>query len=192
MRLAFVLLMAGSLSFVAAQGKGGGGGKGKGGGGIPNPVKLTVTGYTDGGMIPDNLKCADSPSPAISWTGAPAAAKSFAIIMHDTDVSFGGSDVLHWAIFDIPGTATSLPAGVEKKAEVAGGAKQLNNIGGTAGYMGPCPPAGHPAHHYIIEFYALSDALGLPATASRADLQNALNSKTVARGTYTGQAVPRP
>mgnify|MGYP003336617575 CR=1 FL=1 len=112
---------------------GGGGGKGKGGGGIPNPVKLTVTGYTDGGMIPDNLKCADSPSPAISWTGAPAAAKSFAIIMHDTDVSFGGSDVLHWAIFDIPGTATSLPAGVEKKAEVAGGAKQLNNIGGTAG-----------------------------------------------------------
>ena len=190
MRLAIAILLAGCVSIAPAQDKGGKGGRGRGFT-IPNPVKLTVSGYSDGGNIPDANKCAEGPSPAISWSGAPASAQSFAIILHDTDVAIGGSDVLHWAIFDIPGSATSLPAGVAKEAELPDGAKQPNNVSGRPGYFGPCPPAGHPAHHYILEFYALSAKLDLPANTSRNDLLAAMASKTVARGTYYGLATPR-
>jgi Raf kinase inhibitor-like YbhB/YbcL family protein len=182
---------------LAQQGGGGGGAKAggkKGGGraGIPAPLTITVAGYSDGGMIPDSIGCAannqQKDSPKIDWTGAPAGTMSFAVIMHDTDISVAPvaiPDVLHWAIFDIPGTATGLPAGVPKTATLADGSVQLNSIGGMPGFNSPCPPA-PTVHHYIIEVYALDAKLGLPATTSRADLLAALAGHTRAKGTYVG------
>jgi hypothetical protein len=43
-------------------------------GGIPSPLKITVSGYSDGGDIPDKYTCAAKPpggSPQIEWSGAP-------------------------------------------------------------------------------------------------------------------------
>jgi Raf kinase inhibitor-like YbhB/YbcL family protein len=193
-----MMVLGVSIGMMMAQappggggGKGGGGkggGKGKGGG-IPAPLTVTVAGYSDGGMIPDSIGCAaagaQKDSPKIDWTGAPAGTMAFALIMHDTDVAIQGSDVLHWAIFDIPGTATGLPAGVPKMAMLADGSVQPNNIGGMPGFYSPCPPA-PTTHHYIIEVYALDAKLGLPATTSRADLLAALAMHTRAKGTYVG------
>jgi Raf kinase inhibitor-like YbhB/YbcL family protein len=193
-----MMVLGVSIGMMLAQappggggGKGGGGGRGKGGGkgGIPAPLTITVAGYSDGGMIPDSVGCGaagqQKDSPKIDWSGAPAGTMAFALIMHDTDVAVQGSDVLHWAIFDIPGTATGLPAGVPKMAMLADGAVQPNNIGGMPGFYSPCPPA-PTTHHYIIEVYALDAKLGLPATTSRADLLAALAMHTRAKGTYVG------
>jgi Raf kinase inhibitor-like YbhB/YbcL family protein len=173
-------------------GKGGGkGGKGGGRGGLPAPMVLTVAGYADGGMIPNTIGCTGGQptgkSPQIDWTGAPMNAAAFAMIMHDADMAMNGSDILHWAIFDIPGTATGLPADLAKTAELPDGSKQLNNIGGMPGFFNPCPPA-PTTHHYIIELYALSAKLGLPATTSRADLEKALLAPgaTLSKGVYAG------
>jgi hypothetical protein len=33
----------------------------KGGGGIPSPLKITVSGYSDGGDIPEKFTCAAKP-----------------------------------------------------------------------------------------------------------------------------------
>ena len=129
-----------------------------------------------------------APSPAISWTGAPANTESYVVILHDPDPVLGGSavnDVLHWAIFDIPGSATGLPEGV-KMGEQADGSKNIKNMGNTNGYMGPCAPPGHGDHHYTFEVYALSAKLGLPDTTSRADLMAAMNGKVIAKGVYIG------
>jgi len=193
-----MMVLGVSIGMMLAQappggggGKGGGGGRGKGGGkgGIPAPLTITVAGYSDGVMIPDSVGCwaagQQKDSPKIDWSGAPAGTMAFALIMHDTDVAVQGSDVLHWAIFDIPGTATGLPAGVPKMAMLADGAVQPNNIGGMPGFYSPCPPA-PTTHHYIIEVYALDAKLGLPATTSRADLLAALAMHTRAKGTYVG------
>jgi Raf kinase inhibitor-like YbhB/YbcL family protein len=178
-------------------GKGGGGGGGKGGGrggrgGLAAPMTITVTGYTDGGMIPDSIGCGaagmQKDSPKIDWTGAPAGTMAFAMILHDADMVIPPAnvpDILHWAIFDIPGTATGLPAGVPKMAMLADGSVQPNNIAGMPGFYSPCPPA-PTTHHYIIEVYALDAKLGLPATTSRADLLAALAMHTRAKGTYVG------
>jgi Raf kinase inhibitor-like YbhB/YbcL family protein len=175
---------------TSAQDKGGKGGKGGGkGGGIPAPLNLTVTGYADGATIPAKFGCAGSPtagSPAISWTGAPTGTMAYAVIFHDTDVALPtGEDVLHWAIFDIPGTATGLPENVAKTATLPDGSVQINNIAGMPGYMGPCPPM-PTTHHYIFEVYALDQKLGLPASTPRADLLNAMKGHIRAKGTYVG------
>jgi Raf kinase inhibitor-like YbhB/YbcL family protein len=179
-----------SAAFLGAQEKGGKGGK-KGGIQLPPMIHLTVDSFTDGGNIPSKYTCAagqNSPSPTISWTGAPATTQSYALIMHDPDPVLMGSatnDVLHWAIFDIPGDSKGLPEGV-KAGDQADGSKQIGNITGMMAYLGPCPPAGHGDHHYTFEIYALNAKLGLPASTSRADLLNAMNGKVVAKGVFIG------
>ena len=75
----FAAVVALSASAALAQNKGGGGG-------IPSPLKITVSGYSDGGDIPAKFTCAVTPpggSPQIEWSGAPAGTMSFAIIFHD-------------------------------------------------------------------------------------------------------------
>jgi Raf kinase inhibitor-like YbhB/YbcL family protein len=176
-----------------AQEKGKDKGKGKGFT-LPPMLKITITGFADGGRVPIKHTCASgqqagNPSPAISWSGAPAGTQSFALIFHDPDPVLQGSatnDVLHWAIFDIPGTATSLPEGVPNQADLPDGSKQPNGITGQPGYFGPCPPAGHGNHHYTFELFALNAKLGLPASTSRADLMKAMDGKVVAKGLYIG------
>lgn len=193
--IAVATVAFGAGMMLAQQGGGGGGRKGGGrgkGGGIPAPMTITVSGYSDGGMIPDSIGCAangqQKDSPKISWTGAPAGTMAFALIMHDTDVNVGGPngpDVLHWAIFDIPGDSTGLPAGVPKTATIADGSVQPNNIAGMPGFYSPCPPA-PTVHHYIIELYALDAKLALPASTNRTELLAALAMHTRAKGTYVG------
>src|SRR5580658_3486628 len=168
-------IFAASLAMCAgaasAQNKGGGPQ-------IPPPLKITVSGYSDGGDIPAKFTCAAKPaggSPQIDWSGAPAGAMSFALIFHDGDVHPGKTfaDVTHWIAWNIPATATGLPANVAGTADLPDGTRQGNNIARRTGYMGPCPPPGLP-HHYTLELYALDTKLDIPATSGRDDLQKAL------------------
>ena len=186
--LAATAAMLASLATVSvAQDKG----KAKGGIQLPQMINIKIADYADGGRIPNKYTCAagqGSPSPAITWSGAPATTQSYVVIFHDPDPVLQGSatnDVLHWAMFDIPGTATGLPEGV-KAGDQADGSKNLNNITGQPSYMGPCAPPGHGDHHYTLEIYALSAKLGLPANTARPDLLNAMNGKVVAKGVYIG------
>jgi Raf kinase inhibitor-like YbhB/YbcL family protein len=178
------LALGAALAHVTlAQNKGGGGG-------IPSPLKLAVSGYSDGGDIPAKYTCAATPpggSPQIDWSGAPAGTMSFALIFHDGDVHPGKTfaDVTHWIAWNIPTTATGLPANVAGTADLPDGTHQGNNIAQRIGYMGPCPPPGLP-HHYTLEVYALDAKLDLPATAGRADLEKALSGHILASGVYNG------
>lgn len=92
-------------------------------------------------------------SPDLSWTGAPADTKSYAITCYDPDAPTG-SGWWHWIAFDIPADVTSLEAG----AEVPG--REWENDYGYIGYGGPCPPPG-TTHRYVFTVYAL-DAETLP------------------------------
>ena len=161
-----------------------------GGGGIPSPLKITVSGYSDGGEIPAKYTCAAKPpggSPQIEWSGAPVGTMSFAVIFHDGDVHPGKSfdDVTHWIAWNIPASSMGLPADVPAKGDLPDGTMQGMNIARRAGYMGPCPPKGLP-HHYTLEVYALDSKLELPATAGRDDLEKALGGHILASGVYNG------
>ncbi|MGA2213478.1 MAG: YbhB/YbcL family Raf kinase inhibitor-like protein [Bryobacteraceae bacterium] len=157
---------------------------------IPAPLKITLSAYSDGGAIPAKYTCAVKPpggSPKIDWSGAPAGTVAFALIFHDGDVHLGKGfdDVTHWIAWNIPASATGLPAGVAATADLPDGTRQGKNVTGNAGYLGPCPPAGLP-HHYTLEVYALDAKLDLAATAVRDDLEKALSGHILASGVYNG------
>jgi Raf kinase inhibitor-like YbhB/YbcL family protein len=93
-------------------------------------------------------------SPALSWNAGPAGTLSYAIVMHDPDGQ-KGQGVDHWVHYGIKATTRQIASGVGAKSTLEG-VSGINSKG-TAGYVGPCPPAGDSAHHYICLLYT-SDA----------------------------------
>lgn len=118
-------------------------------------------------------------SPALNWTAPPAATKSLTLVLYDLNTSSGG--FVHWVLFDLPPSTTSLPESVPARPELSNGARQGRNDFGVVGYGGPCPP-GHWPHHYRFALFALDTKLDLPAGATRADVDAAMKGHVLARG----------
>ena len=106
---------------------------------------FTFTGaFKDGTVIDAKYRC-DGPSPQMMWSGAPADAMSFAVILKDLTpgISMG---FYHWVIYDIPKATTIARrecARVGAMPAKPAGAKQAPNYQGTVGYDGPCAPHWH-------------------------------------------------
>jgi len=143
-------------------------------------IQITSSVFKEGKTIPVKYTCdGKNISPALSWSGAPENTKSFALICDDPDAPMG--TWVHWVVYNIPETMTSLPEAVPMKKTV------LNNIiqGKTSfrkiGYGGPCPPRG-PAHRYFFKIYALDTKLDLKAGVSKKDLLEAMEGHILAKG----------
>jgi hypothetical protein len=115
-------------------------------------MQLTSSAFDTGGEIPrKHTGEGDDVSPAFSWSGAPEKAQSFALVCHDPDaplVKPGHYGFVHWVLYDIPGSVSELPEGVD--AYTSG-----RNDFGRTGYGGPMPPEGHGRHHYYFWLLAL-------------------------------------
>ena len=125
-------------------------------------------------------------SPALSWSNVPAGTKSLALTVYDPDAPTG-SGWWHWVVYNIPATAAGLPsgAGSTNPQAMPAGAVQGTTDFGTAGYGGPCPPAG-PAHHYIFTLYALKvSKIDVPATATAAMVGFNLHANMIAKASIT-------
>ncbi|RKP44918.1 YbhB/YbcL family Raf kinase inhibitor-like protein [Trinickia fusca] len=115
-------------------------------------------------------------SPALQWRNAPAGTRSFAITIFDPDGA-KGLGVVHWVMYGIPASTTSLAAGGEPPV----GAHLGLNVRGQAAYIGPCPPVGEIAHHYIAQIYALDlEPDALAAGLTRDALQAAIKGHVLA------------
>ncbi len=109
-------------------------------------------------------------SPALSWSNAPAGTKSFALMVYDPDAPTG-SGWWHWVVYNIPARVNALVsrAGDPAAGLMPVGAVQGKTDFGTAGYGGPCPPAGDKPHRYFFRLHALKvEKLDLPPTATAA------------------------
>lgn len=119
-------------------------------------------------------------SPALDWRNAPIGTRSFAITMYDPDAPTG-SGFWHWAVYNIPASATGLAQGAGNAPEklpapAFGGANDFQDTGVTGvngNYGGPCPPAGDKTHRYVFTVYALATdnvqtAGGVPQTGTAA------------------------
>jgi Raf kinase inhibitor-like YbhB/YbcL family protein len=160
----------------------------------PKPgLTLTTAAFEDGGIIPNKYTMAAAPatavSPKLDWTNVPAGTASFALILHDPDVALMKTteDVLHWMIFNIPGTATGLPEGMSDQAQLPDGSVQALNRGKKVGYMGMGAGAAGPYHHYTYELFALDTKLSLGPDATRADVLKAMDGHILGKGVLVGR-----
>jgi Raf kinase inhibitor-like YbhB/YbcL family protein len=158
----------------------------------PRPgLTVTTTAFADGAEIPARYTQSDpnAVSPKLEWTNVPPNTVSFALIMHDPDVALQRKldDVLHWMIFNIPGTAHELPEGVPANATLSDGTVQAKNLRGAVGYMGPGAPAVGPHHHYTFELFALDIKLDLGPDATRADVLKAMDGHILGKGVLVGR-----
>ncbi|HLY13298.1 MAG TPA: YbhB/YbcL family Raf kinase inhibitor-like protein [Candidatus Limnocylindrales bacterium] len=124
-------------------------------------------------------------SPALSWSGFPAATQSFVVSMYDPQAPTG-SGFWHWIIADIPVTTTSLPenAGAPDSPALPAGAIELGGDAGMHRYIGGAPPAGSGVHDYFLTVTALDvPKSGVGADASGAFLGFNIGGHTLARAT---------
>lgn len=127
-------------------------------------------------------------SPQISWSGFPSGTQSFAVTMYDPDAPTV-SGFWHWAVANIPGDVTQLPAGAgdESGAELPPGAFQLPNDARMARYIGAAPPEGHGKHRYIFAVIALdAERIDIDKGATPAFLMFNLLGCTVGRAFLEG------
>ncbi len=126
-------------------------------------------------------------SPELSWSGAPAGTRSFAVTLYDPDAPTG-SGWWHWQAYDIPANVTRLPAGAGDPAsgKAPAGMAQSRNDYGARGYGGPCPPPGDRPHRYVLTVFALKvERLDVGADASCAAVGFNLNANALARASVT-------
>lgn len=145
--------------------------------------KVMSSAFPEGGTIPKLQTCEGADlSPTLEWSGAPANAKSFALIMDDPDAPAGTWN--HWLLWDIPASTHSLAQGFKPGKLGESGTNDFGKLG----YGGPCPPKGHGPHRYFFKLYALdTETLDLRAGAKRADLDRALRNHSIAEAQYMGR-----
>jgi Raf kinase inhibitor-like YbhB/YbcL family protein len=153
---------------------------------------LTSTSVTDGEPLANAQVSGimgaggEDESPQLSWSGFPEETRSFAVTVYDPDAPTG-SGFWHWAVANLPGTVTELPAGIGDGSELPGDALTLVNDAGMRRYVGAAPPAGHGPHRYFIAVHALQvEKLDLPEDASPAYLGFNLFMNAIARAVIHG------
>ena len=110
-------------------------------------MTLISSAWPDGGQIPARHTQADIEiSPALGWSNVPEGTASFVLIAHDADAAIGNGtdDILHWMLWNIPASATSLPEGVPRGAQLPDGTRQISATG--PNYRGPGATAAGPAN----------------------------------------------
>ena len=144
-------------------------------------MQLTSTAFAEGGTVPKEYTGDGTDrSPPLRWSGAPAGAKSFALIADDPDAPRG--TWVHWVLFNLPPETTELPEGVKAPS----GAIQGKNDFGNIGYGGPAPPRGKP-HRYYFKLYALDSMLNLPEGATKQQTEAATKGHILAEGQLMGK-----
>ena len=148
-------------------------------------LAISSTSFSPGGDIPKKFTCDDADvSPELSWTGAPAAVASFALIADDPDAPVGNWN--HWVLFDLPPQTAQLVEGFPKVDEVPTGGRQGRNDFKKIGYGGPCPPPGKP-HRYFFKLYALDRMLNLKPGVSKQDLEQAMKGHILGQAELMGK-----
>jgi Raf kinase inhibitor-like YbhB/YbcL family protein len=139
---------------------------------------LSSPSFPDGGAIPERFTCrGDEVSPALSWSGTPLDASSLALVVRDRDAN----GFVHWVVTGIDPFVLGVGEG-----GLPEGATELVNATGTAGWAGPCPPAGSGTHTYEVELLALDDLVELPLDTPAEDAATALEEAAIDRAVLTG------
>ncbi len=135
----------------------------------PGSFTLTSPIVETGGILPAEYTCDGVASTlALSWSGAPAGTKSYAVIMHHaaspTDIHW------YWVVYGIPVSVTSLPKNMQGIGILGN-----NSVNGGTAYAPPCSK-GPGLKTYTFTVYALSAEPQLPVPPSQVTRQALLDA----------------
>lgn len=156
-------------------------------------MTLTSSAFKDGATLAARYSQAgEELSPPLAWSGVPDSTRSFVLIVRDLDAPSGRDgtdDLLHWMLWNIPVTATSLPEGMAAQSQLPDGTRQISVSGPY--YRGPGAPASGPPHHYVFEIFALDTLVEVPAVgaspaATRAAVLAAMVGRVRGKGVLVG------
>ena len=151
-------------------------------GDVEKSLRLESAAFKDGASIPSKFTAdGANVSPALSWSGAPPLAATYALVVDDPDAP--GGTWVHWVAWNL--TETRLPENVPQETRIAGNGFQGKNSFGTTGYGGPSPPSG--THRYSFRVYALDAAVTLSPSAGKDELMRAIRGHVLSWGEIVGR-----
>jgi len=150
-------------------------------------MQITSLSFENQKSIAKKFTCdGENISPALELSGVPEGTKSFALIVDDPDAPDPANPRMtwvHWVLYNIPATVSSLPEGVKDKDLPKGTLKGLNDWKKT-GYGGPCPPIGK--HRYFHKLYALDIVLPDLMRPTKAKLEKAMEGHVLYKAELIG------
>jgi phosphatidylethanolamine-binding protein (PEBP) family uncharacterized protein len=119
----------------------------------------------EGGALPAEYTCdGASATLPLSWSGAPAGTRGFAVIMHH--VAGPGDTHWYWVLYDIPADVTSL-----LKNSVGVGTLGTNSVNDRTAYTPPCSKGpGEKAYTYTVYALSAQSELAVPASQVNRDV----------------------
>ncbi|NRQ37590.1 YbhB/YbcL family Raf kinase inhibitor-like protein [Nonomuraea sp. NN258] len=127
-------------------------------------------------------------SPPLAWTGAPDTARSYAIVMRDLD----NWNLIHWVIYDIPVSATSLPQNVDHayRPSVPAGARQIYYRGSASlyGYQGPCSPRTVNTYQFVVHALNRAQLTELTSASSTTTAARVISSASIGTAALSGES----
>lgn len=140
-------------------------------------MKIDSSAFGHNQSIPSKYTCdGENINPPLTFSDVSESAKSLVLIMDDPDAPMGVWD--HWFVWNIPKETISInedltPPGVVGK-----------NTGGKIGYQGPCPP--DRQHRYFFKLYALDTMLDIDTSATKQDLEKAMEGHILEKAELIG------
>jgi Raf kinase inhibitor-like YbhB/YbcL family protein len=151
------------------------------------PFLLHSPSFQAQGVIPAKHTCeGEDAAPELSWSGAPAGTKSFALIVDDPDAPDPRAPKTvwaHWLLYNLPATAAALPEAATA-ADLPPDTREGINDFKQTGYNGPCPPKGR--HRYFHKLYALDVVLPDLRKPTKAQLETAMRGHVLAEAQLVG------
>ena len=160
----------------------------------PETISVTSSAFDHHGMVPEsNSAYGENVSIDLTWADLPEGTQQLTLICDDpivVEIGMMEQPFVHWVMYNIPASASGLPAGLPSDAtlEMEGLEGAVNGLNGLRrpGYFGPRPPANGQLHAYHFRVYALDDALNLEPGLGKAELLDAMNGHVLATGMLMG------
>lgn len=139
--------------------------------------ELTITSpaFQHNSDIPLKYTCdGENVNPPLTIEGIPEGTKSLVLIVEDPDAPRG--TWIHWVVWNIDPKTTIAEKSIP-------GTEGINDSKKHS-YGGPCPPSG--THRYFFIVYALDIYLDLDSTATKEDVEKAMENHILAEGELIG------
>ena len=150
-------------------------------------LEIISSAFAQGASIPRQFSCEGADhSPPLSWSGAPAGTRSFALIVDDPDAPDPAAPKMtwvHWVLYNLSPTTTALAEGASPRS-LPSGTLQGKNDWKRTGYGGPCPPIGR--HRYFHKIYALDCMLPDLSEPTKDRLLRAMQGHVLAQAELVG------